>query len=254
MDSLSAVGLSAAFWLLVVFVVLRAHTARRRRLGSARAEVLRRHGLEVVADAGDPSAAGVTGRLRVTLRDRTLSDETVATELHLEAERPFDLTLRLEADLGRFERDLMARELEIGDPRFDGVFLVGGVPARARALLDAATRQGLLSLAATQPFELRADGWSLTARSRSDGEELAHLTRLVPRVLDLARSLAEPGEVPARLARNAATDPLPSVRLYNLLTLLREFPEHPEVGPALEHAARDEDAEMRLRAAVARGA
>jgi hypothetical protein len=72
-------------------------------------------------------------------------------------------------------------------------------------------------------------------------------------LLEAARRLVLPDDIPARLAENAGTDPLATVRLSNLLTLIREYPDYEATKTALRTACEDEDDEVRLRAGIALG-
>ncbi|HEX9189715.1 MAG TPA: HEAT repeat domain-containing protein, partial [Vicinamibacteria bacterium] len=70
-------------------------------------------------------------------------------------------------------------------------------------------------------------------------------------VLDVARRLVAPADVPARLAANLAEETEPGARLASLLALAREFPQHPATREALLAARADASEEVRLRAGIA---
>src|SRR5262249_13070511 len=61
-----------------------------------------------------------------------------------------------------------------------------------------------------------------------------------------------PEDVAARLAQTARREPIPEARLQDLLTLAREFPDHPATRPALTAGLEDKE-EIRLRCAMALG-
>ena len=73
-------------------------------------------------------------------------------------------------------------------------------------------------------------------------------------LLDMARRLQGSEATAAALARNATSDPAPGVRLQNLRVLVREYGRDPETVTVLADAADDESQEVRLEAAIARGA
>jgi len=82
---------------------------------------------------------------------------------------------------------------------------------------------------------------------------LERLPEVLPAVLALARRLETPEDVPCRLAENLKGEPVAGVRLQVLVTLTREFPDHPATREALLAAREDPDAEVRLRAGIALG-
>ena len=79
------------------------------------------------------------------------------------------------------------------------------------------------------------------------------LPEAVETLLRAARRLTLPDDLPARLAQNVRTEPLPAVRLANLLTLVREYPTYLATREALRAGCEDRDDEVRLRAALALG-
>jgi HEAT repeat protein len=72
-------------------------------------------------------------------------------------------------------------------------------------------------------------------------------------MLHVARHFERPRDVVRRLAENARVDPLPEVRLQNLLTLIREYPEEPATEETLLAACSDTSNWIRVRAATALG-
>ncbi|HYG63622.1 MAG TPA: HEAT repeat domain-containing protein, partial [Thermoanaerobaculia bacterium] len=82
----------------------------------------------------------------------------------------------------------------------------------------------------------------------------AALPRLLPLLLDIGQRLTQNLDVARRLADNARRDPLPGVRLRNLLVLARERPGEPVTRDALRAACSDPDPQIRLRAAAELGA
>jgi hypothetical protein len=184
--------------------------------------------------------------------------------------------------LGRRDR----KEIEVGDDAFDRETSVQGSPALALALLDGDMRRcvralvrGRLDVRGHRPLWAsgqldegvlwidvpeRAQVAPRPAFSRSDeNPEPAGLYYLdgehkLPQVLraafELGARLSRPEDLAARLAERLATESEARVRLNLLLTLLREFPEHPAARQAAVAARDDPDARVRLRAGIALGA
>lgn len=163
------------------------------------------------------------------------------------------LTLRRERRdfLGR---KLSAREIEIGDKEFDDDFHVTGPHSFVRALLDGPTRRLLRTLLSEIDVEVAGATLRGTVPVRTGWppHEFA-LARLLSLALEAGRRLERPRDVAQRLADNARLDPVPEVRLQNLLTLVREFPEHPATDAALMTACADASDWIRVRAATALG-
>jgi HEAT repeat protein len=143
------------------------------------------------------------------------------------------------------------REHELGDPEFDRQFRVLGPQPLALALLDAETRRLLRNLAVHQiavgrgalRLEVRLSHRRPSRTIEGRGRD----------AVAVARRLLPQADLAPRLAENARKDPVPAVRLRNLLTVAREHPDHPATRPALKAASADRDPEVRLRAAVALG-
>jgi HEAT repeat protein len=144
-------------------------------------------------------------------------------------------------------------EAQIGDPAFDGAVYVQGPPALLFALLDPPTRAQVLQ-AMLWPIEVR-DGWMRAAfpEHYAGGGEGDPLPMMMRPMLALAERLRRPSDIVDRLAQHVREEPLDEVRLWNLMTLAREYPEHPATREALHHAAGDPYDEVRLRAAMMLG-
>lgn len=140
-----------------------------------------------------------------------------------------------------------AREVEVGDEPFDDAFWIEGPTRQVLALLSFEARRLLARLAAECHLEIAEGEIRATMR-----ENL--LPHLLPGLLDLGRQLAQPLDVPQRLAENAQRDPEAGVRLRNLLVLVRELPGNPLTQEALHSACTDGSPEVRLRAAMELGA
>jgi len=176
------------------------------------------------------------------------------TRVVLECPREdFGVRLRLETRVSAYEKRASSGEIEVGDPSFDDVFYVGGAPARVFAALDGPTRRQLLTLA-EQGRGVQITGTALTFDIDEDcGGGPASVSHFVAQQIALAQRLIDRTDVPRRLARNALDDALGEVRLNNLLTLAREFPNDPATLKALRTACSDSVPEVRRRAALALG-
>lgn len=149
--------------------------------------------------------------------------------------------------LRRQNLKLRTREIEIGDRAFDDAFLVDGPLAPVHALLDETTRR-LLVRAHAVCFSLEIGDGKLRAEIHEK-----ELPRILPLLLDINRRFAEPLDVKGRISKNARRDPKTSVRLANLLLLVRESPGDPETLKALRRACSDVSPKIRVRAAIELG-
>jgi len=149
--------------------------------------------------------------------------------------------------LRRQSLKLWTREIEVGDQTFDDKFIIDGQIRPVHALLDETTRRLLVRAnAVCDPLEIGDGG----LRVKVSEEELP---RILPLLLDISRRFAEPLDVKDRISKNARRDPRPSVRLANLLLLVRESPGDPETLKALRRACSDVSPKVRVRAAVELG-
>ncbi|MCB9525317.1 MAG: hypothetical protein H6702_18355 [Myxococcales bacterium] len=136
----------------------------------------------------------------------------------------------------------------VGDPEFDAQVRIEGVGStaalamldhRARALLLPAVREGLTVTPNAVVFT---------------GGRREVMVQRIPALLEsmvvLVDALAlDEAQIPARLARNATTDPLPAVRLANLRALLGDFEDHPATLEAARAILSDGPDEARMLAA-----
>jgi HEAT repeat protein len=220
-------------------------------------------GLTDVETGGRPrrrTLDGVRGPLRVRVEQKALDKgeegEPRRYETRIVVERRegvVPITLRRERR-GFLQRDLSAREIEIGDKAFDDDFHVTGPHVFVRALLDAETRRLLRALLVK--IDLQVDRGSLSGTLPVTMPWPLHewaLARILGALLEAAGRLERPVDVARRLAENARRDPLPEVRLQNLLMLVREYPERPATDEALLTACADTSDWIRVRAATALG-
>jgi HEAT repeat protein len=159
------------------------------------------------------------------------------------------------------------REIELGDETFDAAVQVRGAPDRVRALLDVETRgivlrmlEGVVPVPGKRPLTIRGrvelvDG-DLQARL-SDRPALptgVELGDVLGALLALAERFERPADLAARLARAIENEPEWRVRLQGLQVLSTSYPNDPATAAALRHCLTDEQAEVKLHAAIALGA
>jgi len=207
---------------------------------------------------GGPTLQGRSGGLRVRLERKQSANEqeqwpeTRVLIEHVDS-RPVPITLRRQAQ-GFLDGGASGRELEIGDKGFDDEFHVTGPHTFVRALLDAPTRRLLRSL--LLETDLQVIRGQVSARIVVTTTWALHefaLGRMLGYLLGIARHFERPPDLVALLAGNARLDPFPEVRLQNLLTLVREYPEEPVTQEALVAACADASDWIRVRAATALG-
>jgi hypothetical protein len=203
--------------------------------------------------------------LRVDFKSWTDTDDSGERRergTHVTIESPngglVGLTLQPETGATARAKKRGAREIETGDEGFDADFYVTGPATAVRAVLDGDTRRLLSSLLVEVDLTM-ANGTlkgrvPLVATTTHPGPPDALLPRALPLMLAAARRLVRPADLPAALARNARNDAQPGVRLQNLLSLLRDYPDGPGTPPALRAACDDASDEVRVRAAIALGA
>jgi hypothetical protein len=224
------------------------------------------------------SATATSGGVQLEL-SRLDDSEGGGTRVRIRNPRfPAGLELGREA---RWRRS--PREVEIGDDAFDREVSVKGPPAVALAILDASLRRAVRSLVrgrlvTTGHGVLWASGELVDGTLRIDVPESAPGLRgplkqgelppagtvfldgqhKLPAVLRAALSLADqlgtPEDVAERLGQRLVGEPEARGRLRILLTLMREFGEHPATRQAILRSRDDEDAELRVRSAIALGA
>jgi HEAT repeat protein len=132
-----------------------------------------------------------------------------------------------------------------GDTVFDDLVEVRGEPSILLALFDREIRQKVSEFVGLGGRLVTGQLSCCTPTSFSPGE----VVRSLRLGLWLARELSSPGGgICERLARNAKTDPLPGVRLWNLLQLHEQFPETREAREASQEDLKDPSPWVRLAA------
>lgn len=163
---------------------------------------------------------------------------------------PFGLRLRREEGLG-FLESVLSEDHTVGDDDFDAAVRVGGEPPRFMALLDARTREAVLTaLTGGNPPQVQEG--VVVKEEPLAGLEAPAFEAHVRELVRLAKLLMlRESWIPRRLAANAAADPVVEVRRRCLKLLADQFPDAPETGPALRAALDDEAAVIALQAALA---
>jgi hypothetical protein len=213
---------------------------------------------------------GVTGRagmLRVTLERYQRGRHEKGTRVVIDGlgHPSYEFALRKEGVGSAIEKAFGEREIELGDQGFDQVAYIHGSPRVVHALLDHETRRRVGDLI-DGTIPTGEAGRSLKARvAVSDGALRAEIPEkafqpggqqlpdTLRTLLEAARRLVLPDDIPARLADNVRNDRLAKVRLSNLRTLTREYPDYRATKDALRAACGDASGEVRLRAALALG-
>ena len=260
--------LTAAMVLSVVYLF--AHAAARARGEAWRAAANAAGVTDLVSSDFLGVETGVTGRvgmLRVTLERYQRGRNEKGTRIVIDGlgHPSYEFALRKEGMGSALEKAFGEREIELGDREFDQRAYIHGSPRVVHAVLDGKTRR-LVGQLIDGRIPTRETGGTLKARvAVSDGALRAEIRertfqpggRLLPdalrTLLTAAHRLVLPDDLPARLAENVQADPLPQVRLSNLLTLTREYPGYEATKRALQSACKDTDDEVRLRAAMALG-
>ena len=144
------------------------------------------------------------------------------------------------------------REVPTGDESFDDGVTVGGDAAIVSALLDVETRKRVREMVA---LGVEVDNSFVKAQRTCLGMGPRKLVRegaeAIETALGFAHLLSIQGpEIPGRLARNAANDPLPAVRELCLRTLGSFYPAHQECLRQHQASLEEESPGMRLLAAA----
>jgi hypothetical protein len=210
-------------------------------------------GLRVSADAQSDGE----GASSVWLTVEGLADDGVSVRRRADRLGPVPLGPAPEGPLGLFGRDwrpAMPASVVLGDQRFDAEFVAEGPAAHVRARLDAPTRAAALALVTGSVRVARAgfSGGSLSVEVPTGGFTRAHpgLESAGRAALALARLLAAPLDVAARLRASLRDEPEPAVRLEGLRALAAHLPEGGARREALRQATRDPWPPIRLQAAL----
>ena len=151
---------------------------------------------------------------------------------------------------GFFGTILGSDDIEVGCAEFDADALVrSGRPrgeAKAVALLDAKTRD-LVTRRIVRGDSKLDKGKIVLQTTKS----IRHVTAVVERQIKLAEALKITNdEIPGRLARNSAEDPISLVRLRNLTLLQERYADQPEATDASRASLESETPSIRLAAPI----
>jgi HEAT repeat protein len=190
------------------------------------------------------SAKGTVGDAAISIATTMVDNEGQEsfTELVVTVEGP-----RIPRGLSFAAEGGSGEDILTGDAVFDDVVEVHGEPSVVHALLDKEVRQKVV-LFVTNRGSLRRG--RLTGRSPLVVAESDVLScvRMTVRLAE-ALSSAEGGGICPRLARNVVEDPVPGVRLLNLLQLQEAFGGTGEAREASRAALSDPSPWARLAAA-----
>jgi hypothetical protein len=246
---------------------------RSRERAEAWQRAARAAGLTSVQASGsmgfNSRLTGLAGPLRVRLESYQHGKNESGTRIVVGGLRhgSYALTIRPEGIGTAIEKTVGERETEVGDEAFDNAAYLQGEPALIHALFDADTRRLMRRLLLGQ---LRVEGprgaTELRVRAGVSDSELRVEIReslfggtleSIPAVLvlmvDLGKRLMRPDDLAAAIAANTSREPLPAVRLANLQLLARQQPTHPATRTTLLAGLGDDNAAVRLQAAISVG-
>jgi hypothetical protein len=183
--------------------------------------------------------------------------------LRITLEGSSGITLRPETPATEMQKAAGAREIELGDDRFDSQVYVHGGEDVLRAVLDTETRQivrGILQSGLTiegdplvQGHVIVRDGEVVAEFDRHQSRVREHLPRFLATLLDVARRLDRPKSLVKRIVENTRREPEWQVRLGNLRLLAHAHPRHPLTREALKRGCQDERQAVQLECALALG-
>jgi hypothetical protein len=144
-----------------------------------------------------------------------------------------------------FTRTVAGEDIQTGHPTFDYEARIHGNPVEALALLDHVTRRHVIREIVEGGARVGNGRISLVQRKFED------VPGMVRQLVSLAQRLSiAPSAVPERLALNATTDPLPTVRLRNLEQLRSSFFSDEATRNAHRAALNADQPNLRLAGAV----
>jgi hypothetical protein len=212
----------------------------------------------VVEPWGGARLAG-GGKPQVRFQEYSKRNEVVGTRVAVTCGG--DITLKPETLGTAFEKTIAGMgEIEVGDEEFDRQVCIRGMPDVVRAVLNAETRALVLALLRKDlppvgPVDEVAvrDGqleWELAEDSPGVLRDV--LPHALECLLDLARRLSPPADLPAKVAENLATEREWRVRLESV-RLLAAHSAHAAARDGLARSCADERVEVRIEAALAVG-
>jgi hypothetical protein len=245
----------------LMFVVRRLRFQGRMQLWRKAAAQAQLTDLGVRSELFRASLHGRSGELRVTLTSYRRGRYERGTRIQVDTGTR--VSLRLEGVGTALGKRLVGlRELEIGDSAFDEACFIEGPTALVLGVLTPERRRALPTIlrgyvpvgASSADVRVSFLNGVLQADVREHWFSPSFIVpELLKSMLEIARGLAPPPDLARRLADNFRSEPMPGVRLQLLLTLAREFPEHPATRELLRAACEDPSDEVALRAAIALG-
>ena len=196
-------------------------------------------GLQVVKASIFSEFMARSGRLEVQVKEKEMGGKSKGTGIMVKIHGPRgfgNVVIRPQELVPR------GREIEVGDPSFDTAFFIKGPAQLTLALLDIEMRRLLLDVSSQCRLEISSS--ELRAEM-----PLRKVSKILPLLGKIGNQLAEPLDIPSRLAENAQRDTSAGVRLQNLRVLLRELRSHPRTDEAIHAAITDPSPETRLSAA-----
>ncbi|MET0556501.1 MAG: hypothetical protein ABW221_25920 [Vicinamibacteria bacterium] len=228
----------------------RAFRHSQRRL---RREALQRAVSACRLDGMEPGTAGVARGRRGGLRIRVESARTAAFKcLRVTIDGVVPTVQAVSTHRRWSDAVFGSGDVEVGDPYFDEHVVLLGPPATVRGLFTADVR-ALVREVFGWDARIRLGGGSIVAEFPETKGSFGPPGPRVRALVDLAERL-EPGPSDGqRLAAIVRGDPLSTVRVTALETLLAEDPENDLTRAVLRDAARDAAPAVRLKAAQALG-
>ena len=223
--SLSDQGGGVAWFLCVIIPVgLLVQTPRRR---SPWVTITPPRGLQTVVTSWLKP-----GLLHLNLEDLHVTHEAghptkAALVLRIELSLPFDQSKFFRevgfAALGRPHDD---SDIDVGEPRFDGIVKISGDQADCTAILTETVRRILRTSLSRLPLRWTIDKTGVEVRYESGSIRTATVKTISQWVVDLARELERGGEtIPKRLFHLAQNDRSEAMRALATRLLERDVPE-----------------------------
>lgn len=229
-----------------VLVSERRETARVR----ARQELARACGVRYVGLADERAVVGWHGPLRIRMETSGLRErhvrvlvEGLVRSLHV---------VPAGSGPGRPALVFADRDVTVGDPAFDAELVLQGPPATVRGRFTAETR-ALARAAFATDARVRIGGGALVAEFRESRRARVPTEGQLNALLALAHALEAGVPEISRLVAVAHSDPLPTVRVLALETLLKEAADVARTRGPLREALRDPAGAVRLLAATTLG-
>jgi hypothetical protein len=180
--------------------------------------------------------------------ERYKSGDHLGTRVVVKSQRMDpQLEVHRETEWNKLTNLLGVKDIEIGDPAFDGALHVRGNVANAVAVFNFETRSFLLR---NLTSEMEVSLGQVSFEALDSTTEARSITDIIRLMVSLARRLSPSDSVPEALARNVEKDPEATVRRKSLEILLQQHPEATITSDVTRKALDDADPEIRLLAAT----